>query len=169
MGIGKTLSNILEENNSNPNELSERTGIPPSTIYSIIKRDNMKVDISVLARICKELGVEMNRFYDEYFDEIKNTSFEETDKVLLTQRQNKIINLFSKLTEAQQDNLIGRAELFVEQNEQEKKQKQTSNDQMHMVYKIARSSSGKQAEKIEVSQEEFDRLENAPETDEDFS
>ena len=72
MGIGKTLSDILEENKTNPNELSERTGIPPSTIYSIIRRDNMKVDISVLARICKELGVSMNRFYDEYFNEKEN-------------------------------------------------------------------------------------------------
>lgn len=94
---------------------------------------------------------------------------EKHPKVTLTQRQNKIINLFSELTEAQQDNLIGRAELFVEQNEQEKKQKQKSNNQTHMVYKIARSNNGEQAGFVEVSQEEFDRLENAPETDEDFS
>lgn len=72
MGIGKTLSNILEEKNSNPNELAEKIGISPSTIYSIIKRDNMKVDISILARICRELNIKMERFYDEYISEQTN-------------------------------------------------------------------------------------------------
>lgn len=72
MGIGKTLSEILNEKSVNPNELAESLNIAPSTIYSIIKRDNMKVDITVLARICKELDVPMERFYDEYVAEIKN-------------------------------------------------------------------------------------------------
>lgn len=71
MGIGKTLSNILEEKQSNPNELAERIGVSPSTIYSIIKRDNMKVDITLLAKICKELNVEMEMFYNEYIAETK--------------------------------------------------------------------------------------------------
>lgn len=83
MGIGKTLSDVLEERKINPNELSEKTGIAPSTIYSIIKRDNMKVDISVLAKICRALNVSMERFYNEYVKEnsddfskqIKNDEF----------------------------------------------------------------------------------------------
>ena len=63
MGIGKTLSDILAEKNRNPNELADKIGESPSTIYSIIRRDNMKVDIAVLAKICFELGVDMERFY----------------------------------------------------------------------------------------------------------
>ena len=70
MGIGKTLSDILSEQNRNPNELAEKIGESPSTIYSIIRRDNMKVDITVLAKICSELGVDMECFYNEY---VKNT------------------------------------------------------------------------------------------------
>lgn len=66
MGIGKTLSEILSEQHRNPNELAERIGESPSTIYSIIRRDNMKVDITVLAKICAELNVSMERFYNEY-------------------------------------------------------------------------------------------------------
>lgn len=66
MGIGKKLSEILEQKNSNPNELSELSGVPPSTIYSIIKRDNSKVDIQVLLKICKTLGVKADVFYQEY-------------------------------------------------------------------------------------------------------
>jgi DNA-binding Xre family transcriptional regulator len=69
MGIGKTLSDILSEQQRNPNELADKIGESPSTIYSIIRRDNMKVDISVLAKICSELNVSMERFYNEYMDE----------------------------------------------------------------------------------------------------
>lgn len=35
----------------------------------------------------------------------------------LTPRQERIVNLFNELTEPQQDNIIGRAELLAEQNE----------------------------------------------------
>ena len=68
MGIGKTLSDILSEQNRNPNELAETIGESPSNIYSIIRRDNMKVDITVLAKICAELNVSMERFYNEYMN-----------------------------------------------------------------------------------------------------
>lgn len=35
----------------------------------------------------------------------------------LTPRQERIVNLFNELTESQQDNIIGRAEMLAEQNE----------------------------------------------------
>lgn len=98
-----------------------------------------------------------------------NPNQEKQPKVTLTQRQNKIINLFSKLTESQQDNLIGRAELFVEQNEQEKKQEQTNNNKTRLVYRAARSTDGEKSGYVEMSEEEIQRILNAPETDEDFS
>lgn len=90
MGIGKTLSEILHEQHRNPNELADRIGESPSTIYSIIKRDNMKVDISVLAKICSELGVDMERFYNEYADSTIKDSFHLTDherKLVVAYRQ----------------------------------------------------------------------------------
>lgn len=74
MGIGKTLSDLLNEKGTNPNELAERIGVSPSTIYSIIKRDNMKVDITILARICKELNVNMETFYSEYISNMPTKS-----------------------------------------------------------------------------------------------
>ena len=79
MGIGKTLSDILSEQNRNPNELAEKIGEAPSTIYSIIRRDNMKVDITVLAKICDELNVSMERFYNEYVTEISQKDISLTD------------------------------------------------------------------------------------------
>lgn len=72
MGIGKTLSDILKEKDINVNELANKIEVSPSTIYSIIQRDNTKVDITVLARICTELNVSMERFYIDYIDSDKN-------------------------------------------------------------------------------------------------
>lgn len=69
MGIGKTLIDVLNEKNENANSLANKVGVAPSTIYSIINRDNMKVDISLLAKICKALNVPMERFYIEYLQE----------------------------------------------------------------------------------------------------
>ena len=66
MGIGKKLSELIEQKGTNPNELADRVGITPSTIYSIIKRDNTKVDIEVLIRICEALDVNVEVFYQEY-------------------------------------------------------------------------------------------------------
>ena len=79
MGIGKTLSDILDEKSRNPNELADKIGESPSTIYSIIRRDNMKVDIAVLAKICSELDVDMERFYIEYVSNVPKDSFRFSD------------------------------------------------------------------------------------------
>lgn len=147
-------------------EVAKLVGVSEATISRWESGDisNMRRDkIALYAKALNTtplfvMGIDNNISTNPYKDQ--------QPKVALTQRQNKIINLFSKLTDAQQDNIIGRAELFVEQNEQEK---QVNNSKTHMVYKIARSNNGKQAGFEEVPQEEFDRLENAPETDEDFS
>ena len=44
----------------------------------------------------------------------------------LTKRQTRIVELFDDLSEEQQDNLIGRAEMLVELNEQEIKRKENA-------------------------------------------
>lgn len=92
MGIGKTLLDILQEKGENPNSLAEKVGVSPSTIYSITKRDNMKVDISLLARICKVLNVSMDRFYDEYISEQA-----EKKQDILSDKDNLIIKKYNEL------------------------------------------------------------------------
>lgn len=42
MGIGTKLSELIEANGTNPNELAKKIGVAPTTIYSIIKRDSKK-------------------------------------------------------------------------------------------------------------------------------
>lgn len=66
MGIGSKLSTLLAERGMTVTELARRVKVAPTTIYSIIQRDNKKVDIDVLIRISKVLGVNAEFFADDY-------------------------------------------------------------------------------------------------------
>lgn len=104
MGIGKTLSNILNEQERNPNELAEKINESPSTIYSIIRRDNMKVDITVLAKICTELNVNMERFYNEYINDTTRVS-----NLTLSNRERELVVAYRQQPSMQEavDRLLG--------------------------------------------------------------
>lgn len=82
MGIGKKLAEIIELKGTNVNELAGRTGITPSTIYSIIKRDNTKVDIQVLISLCEALDVKVEVFYQEYMKNKKAPTLENKREAL---------------------------------------------------------------------------------------
>lgn len=82
MGIGKKLAEIIEQKGTNVNELAGRTGITPSTIYSIIKRDNTKVDIQVLISLCEALDVKVEVFYQEYMKNKKAPTLENKREAL---------------------------------------------------------------------------------------
>lgn len=60
--IGITLKRILNERGMNINELSRRTGIPPQTLYSVIRRDSMRIDFDTLIRICDEMDIPVEMF-----------------------------------------------------------------------------------------------------------
>lgn len=64
--IGKTLQALIDEKGTNVNELAKTIGVSPQTLYSIIKRDNMKIDFDVLLKICKALDVPVDVFYNDY-------------------------------------------------------------------------------------------------------
>lgn len=63
--IGTTLKNLLDERGVSVPELARRTGASTQTLYSIIKRDNMKIDFDLLLRICGALEVPVGLFYDK--------------------------------------------------------------------------------------------------------
>ena len=65
MGIGTKLSELIEANGTNPNELAKKVGVAPTTIYSIIKRDSKKADIEVLIKIADLFGVTVEYFVDD--------------------------------------------------------------------------------------------------------
>ena len=64
--IGSILQKILDEKGFNVNELAKMSGVSAQTLYSIIKRDNMKVDIDALLKICRALKVPVDMFYRDY-------------------------------------------------------------------------------------------------------
>lgn len=100
--IGKTLQTILDEKNTNPNELANMIGISNQTIYSIIKRDNMKIDLDVLFKICKALNVSIERFYSDYCKENICT-------YTLTEHEKKLIDAYRESSDMQKsvDKLLG--------------------------------------------------------------
>ena len=88
--IGKTLQNLLDEKGINVNELSKMINVSNQTLYSIIKRDNMKIDFEVLLKICKALNVSVEYFYSDYTNTMQ-TQFllDEQEKKLVTAYRNK--------------------------------------------------------------------------------
>lgn len=65
MKIGEKLQGLMVAKGTNANELAQRAGVPASTLYSIIKRNNTKADIDVLIRIANILGVPVEYFGEE--------------------------------------------------------------------------------------------------------
>ncbi len=62
---GSMLKQILSESGVNVSELARRVNIPPQTLYSMVKRDNQKVDFDLMMRICSELGVPVERMCED--------------------------------------------------------------------------------------------------------
>ncbi len=60
--IGTTLKRLLEERDMTVSELARRTDVSAQTLYSIIRRDNMKIDFDLLLRICDILAVPLETF-----------------------------------------------------------------------------------------------------------
>ena len=71
MGIGSILSALIEEKGSNGNKVAQEASISPQTLYSMIRRDSMKVDIEVLIRVCRVLDVPVEYVYNKYKGEEK--------------------------------------------------------------------------------------------------
>ncbi len=106
--IGKTLQRILKEKGMNPNELAKRINVSNQTLYSIIKRDNMKIDFEVLLKICNALDVSVECFYEDYVKE-KSDNAPEKIEVVLNEHQQKVINAYIAHPEMQAavDKLLG--------------------------------------------------------------
>ena len=64
MGIGNKLDTLLKERSITVSELARKINVAPTTIYSIIQRNNKKVDIDVLLNISDVLGVDVEYFRD---------------------------------------------------------------------------------------------------------
>ena len=104
MGIGSKLSALLSERNMNVSELAKRTGIAPSTIYSIIQRNNKKVDIDVLLNIANVLGVKAEYFSDNYSEQQTSTFAAHFDGNDYTESELEEIRQFAEFVKSRKNN-----------------------------------------------------------------
>ena len=63
MAIGEKLAALLKAKNKKPGTLASETGISKNTIYSIIKRNNEKVNYSIMEKIAAALDVPVEYFF----------------------------------------------------------------------------------------------------------
>ena len=68
MGIGSILAKLLAEKGMTATDLARLANVKVTTIYSIIKRDNTKVDLDILIRISNVLGVPVEYFHTGKYD-----------------------------------------------------------------------------------------------------
>ena len=91
MGIGSILSALIEEKGSNVNKVAQEASISPQTLYSMIRRDSMKVDIEVLIRVCHVLDVPVEYVYNKYKGE------EKAKQPLFSPHETKLIKKYRAL------------------------------------------------------------------------
>ena len=60
--IGSTLKKLLANRKLTVGDLAKQINMPVQTLYSIIRRDNMKIDFDMLLRICDVLSVPIDVF-----------------------------------------------------------------------------------------------------------
>lgn len=78
MAIGAKLASLIVKRGRKVPELARAIGVSQSTIYSIIERNNTKIDLKVLQLLCDELCVTLDYFLDDQKQkEGKNCAIEE--------------------------------------------------------------------------------------------
>ena len=63
--LGATLNKLLDQRGLKVADLSALSGVPIQTIYSIKKRDSLKVDFGTIVRLCRALNVPLEVFAEE--------------------------------------------------------------------------------------------------------
>ena len=99
--IGEKLQALLDVKHMKPGTLATRTGLPKSTIYGIIKRNNTKVKLSILETIADELDVPVEYFFGRDENEAqKNQPDPESDEL------DMFFELFDKMTPEQRSFIL---------------------------------------------------------------
>ena len=62
--IGEFLDSKMKEKGISQAELSRRSGVPASTISSLINRNNERVAIESLLKLCEVIGCDINEYID---------------------------------------------------------------------------------------------------------
>ena len=63
---------ILDQRNMRPNELAYRSGVTPSTVYSMLDGRRREVTINLIKKLCDGLDMTLGEFFSaKVFDELE--------------------------------------------------------------------------------------------------
>ena len=63
---------IMKERNMRTNELANRAGVTPSTVYSMMDPHRKEVSINVIKKLCDGLDITLGEFFaSEVFDNLE--------------------------------------------------------------------------------------------------
>ena len=105
MGLGKRLADIINSRQLKVSQVAADANVPASTLYSIIDRDNKKIDIDVLLRICEVLNISTDYILHDDVQE-KSTAISREHKTL--------IDLYNQLHEDDKIRIITKMETIIE-------------------------------------------------------
>ena len=70
--IVKRLLQICDEREIAPNDLAVRSGITPSTVYSLMQSNRKDISVITLKKLCDGLEISLSEFFDStIFDELE--------------------------------------------------------------------------------------------------
>lgn len=95
MKIGEFLQKYIDANKISQAELARRSGVPASTISSIINRNNDRVAIEMILKLCEVLGCDIN----EYINTLKSGTATKDTKNIFSQQEIKHIKKYRTLDE----------------------------------------------------------------------
>jgi transcriptional regulator with XRE-family HTH domain len=62
--IVKRLLQVCKERNIAPNDLAVRSGVTPSTVYSLLQSDRKDMSVITLKKLCDGLEMPLTVFFD---------------------------------------------------------------------------------------------------------
>lgn len=70
--VAQRFRNICEERNIKPNELANRAGVTPSSVYSMLDPRRKEVSVNLVKKLCDGLDMTLGEFFSApIFDELE--------------------------------------------------------------------------------------------------
>lgn len=70
--VVKRINELCAKNDIALNELANRSGVTPSTVYSIMLASRKDISISTVAKLCDGFDITLREFFNsDYFDDVE--------------------------------------------------------------------------------------------------
>ena len=70
--VAKRILQLCRENNIAVNSLANISGVPPTTVYSMLNEKSQNPGIVSVKKLCDGLGITLRQFFDsDIFDELE--------------------------------------------------------------------------------------------------